>query len=47
MVRNTGQMYITGPQVIKEVTGEEINGETLGQLRSTRKIVFYTICFLC
>ncbi len=30
MVRGTGQMYITGPQVIKEVTGEQIDGEKLG-----------------
>jgi len=30
MVRNTGRMFITGPQVIKEVTGEEISAEDLG-----------------
>ncbi len=30
MVENTGQMYITGPQVIKAVTGEEVSAEALG-----------------
>jgi len=30
MVRETGRMFITGPQVIKEVTGEEISAEALG-----------------
>ena len=30
MVRNMGNMYITGPEVIRAVTGEEINAETLG-----------------
>ena len=30
MVKNTGQMYITGPAVIKSVTGEEISFEALG-----------------
>ncbi len=30
MVKGTGQMYITGPDVIKAVTGEEINHEELG-----------------
>src|SRR4030042_200145 len=30
MVKNTGQMYITGPAVIKAVTGEEISFEKLG-----------------
>ena len=30
MVRNTGQMFITGPQVIKTVTGEEVTGEQIG-----------------
>jgi methylmalonyl-CoA carboxyltransferase large subunit len=30
MVKDTSQMYITGPQVIKEVTGQDINGESLG-----------------
>lgn len=30
MVKNTSRMFITGPQVIKEVTGEEISDETLG-----------------
>ena len=29
-VRNEGQMYVTGPKVIKEVTGEEITAEDLG-----------------
>lgn len=30
MVQGTGQMYITGPNVIKTVTGEEVTGEALG-----------------
>jgi len=30
MVKNIGQMYITGPKVIKAVTGEEITAEALG-----------------
>lgn len=30
MVKGTGQMYITGPAVIKAVTGEEITTEKLG-----------------
>ncbi len=30
MVKNTSYMFITGPQVIKSVTGEEINFEDLG-----------------
>ena len=30
MVENTSQMFITGPQVIKSVTGEEVTAETLG-----------------
>lgn len=30
MVRGTGQLYITGPDVIKAVTGEEITHEDLG-----------------
>jgi methylmalonyl-CoA decarboxylase subunit alpha len=30
MVKNTGQMYITGPDVIKSVTGEEVTHEQLG-----------------
>ncbi|MBI2916676.1 MAG: acyl-CoA carboxylase subunit beta [Chloroflexi bacterium] len=30
MVRGTGQMYITGPDVIKAVTGEEVTHEQLG-----------------
>ena len=29
MVKNTSQMFITGPQVIKSVTGEEVTAETL------------------
>ncbi len=29
-VRNTGQLYITGPEVIKQVTGEEISAAQLG-----------------
>ena len=30
MVKNIGQMYITGPKVIKQVTGEDITAEALG-----------------
>jgi len=30
MVKGTGQMYITGPDVIKAVTGEEVSLEQLG-----------------
>lgn len=30
MVDRTSQMFITGPQVIKTVTGEEVSAETLG-----------------
>lgn len=30
MVGGTGQMYITGPQVIKTVTGEDVTSEELG-----------------
>ena len=30
MVRDTSQMFITGPQVIKTVTGEEVTAEALG-----------------
>lgn len=30
MVEKTGQLFITGPQVIKEVTGQEISAEELG-----------------
>ena len=30
MVKNMGNMYITGPQVIKAVTGEEVDEEVLG-----------------
>jgi len=30
MVENTSQMFITGPQVIKSVTGEDVTAETLG-----------------
>lgn len=30
MVENTSQMFITGPQVIKSVTGEDVSSEELG-----------------
>jgi len=30
MVKNTSQMFITGPQVIKSVTGEDVTAEVLG-----------------
>lgn len=34
MVEKTSQMFITGPQVIKSVTGEDVPGETLGGART-------------
>src|SRR4030042_1912123 len=34
MVSGTGQMYITGPDVIKAVTGEEVSHEDLGGAKS-------------
>lgn len=33
-VRHEGQLFITGPQVIKEVTGEDITAEKLGGVES-------------
>ncbi|NJN63957.1 MAG: acyl-CoA carboxylase subunit beta [Acidobacteria bacterium] len=33
-VRHAGQLYITGPKVIKEVTGEDISAEALGGAES-------------
>ncbi len=30
MVRGTAEMFITGPQVVKQVTGEEVSAQTLG-----------------
>ncbi len=33
-VRREGQMYITGPSVIKQVTGEEVTAEQLGGVES-------------
>lgn len=33
-VRREGQMYLTGPTVIKEVTGEEVTAEQLGGVES-------------
>ncbi|MBI4880185.1 MAG: acyl-CoA carboxylase subunit beta [Planctomycetes bacterium] len=33
-VRHAGQLYITGPRVIKEVTGEEVTAEQLGGVES-------------
>ena len=33
-IRHEGQMYITGPKIIKEVTGEEITAEALGGVES-------------
>ena len=33
-IRNEGQLYITGPLVIKQVTGEEITAEQLGGVES-------------
>lgn len=37
-VRGTGQMFITGPQVIREVTGEEVTAEQLGGVDTTSRI---------
>lgn len=34
MVEDISQMFITGPQVIKSVTGEEVSSETLGGART-------------
>ena len=34
MARGTGQLYITGPEVIKSVTGEDISHEALGGAES-------------
>ena len=33
-VRHEGQLYITGPLVIKQVTGEDISAEQLGGVQS-------------
>ena len=33
-VRSEGQLYITGPKVIKEVTGEDVSAEQLGGVES-------------
>ncbi len=33
-VRHEGQMYITGPSIIKQVTGEEVTAEALGGVES-------------
>ncbi|MGM9974347.1 MAG: acyl-CoA carboxylase subunit beta [Clostridiaceae bacterium] len=38
MVDRTSQMFITGPQVIKTVTGEEITGEELGGAKTHNSI---------
>jgi propionyl-CoA carboxylase beta chain len=38
MVENTSQMFITGPQVIKAVTGEEVSAEALGGAQTHNKI---------
>ncbi|HCF89428.1 MAG TPA: methylmalonyl-CoA carboxyltransferase, partial [Firmicutes bacterium] len=34
MVENTSQMFITGPQVIKSITGEDVTLEELGGART-------------
>lgn len=34
MVQKTGRLFITGPQVIKEVTGEDISDEELGGVQA-------------
>ena len=38
MVDGIGQMYITGPDVIKSVTGEEVTHEELGGANSHASI---------
>lgn len=38
MVDKTSQMFITGPQVIKAVTGEEVSGEKLGGAKTHNSI---------
>lgn len=38
MVEKTSQMYITGPQVIKTVTGEEVTAEELGGALKHNKV---------
>ncbi|MEW6308657.1 MAG: carboxyl transferase domain-containing protein [Bacillota bacterium] len=38
MVSGTSQMFITGPQVIKAVTGEEVSAETLGGATSHNRL---------
>jgi methylmalonyl-CoA decarboxylase subunit alpha len=38
MVRNTAQMFITGPTVIKAVTGEDITGDALGGAQANNSI---------
>ena len=46
MVKGTGQMYITGPDVIKAVTGEEVTHEELGgaEPHATRSGVAHFVC---
>ncbi|MFA5524326.1 MAG: carboxyl transferase domain-containing protein [Tissierellales bacterium] len=38
MVENTSKMFITGPQVIKTVTGEDVSAESLGGAMAHNKI---------
>lgn len=38
MVEGTGEMFITGPQVIKAVTGEEVSSEDLGGAMAHNRI---------
>ncbi len=38
MVDNTSKMFITGPQVIKTVTGEEVSAEALGGAMTHNKV---------
>ncbi|MBF8983594.1 methylmalonyl-CoA carboxyltransferase [Lutibacter sp. B2] len=38
MVENTSKMFITGPEVIKTVTGEEVSAEALGGARTHNTI---------
>lgn len=38
MVQNTSYMFITGPQIIKSVTGEDVSFETLGGAAAHNKV---------
>ncbi len=44
MVKKSSYMFITGPNVIKAVTGEEISFEDLGGAMATMKIRCGPVC---